>query len=151
MTTLAKLVVTPEEQAVRFFKEVKNELGINSTQKIVTVVRCVLSQLRRSLTHKQASQLIRKMPDIFQLLLISGWRYDEKEASVKHLDELADNIYRQTLLREKRLFSTEIEALGTVLLVIKKLDKFFGLLGFNVLRYTITEEIKQAAAMEDAA
>jgi hypothetical protein len=49
------------------------------------------------------------------------------------------------------LFSTEIEALGTVLLVIKKLDKFFGLLTFNILRYTITEEIKQAAAMEDAA
>jgi uncharacterized protein (DUF2267 family) len=109
MTTLAKLV-TPEEQAVRFFKEVKNELGINSTQKIVTVVRCVLSQLRRSLTHEQASHLIRKMPDLFQLLLISGWRYDEKELSVKHLDELTDNVYKQTLLSEKRLFSTEIEA-----------------------------------------
>lgn len=150
MTTLTKLV-TPEEQAVRFFREVKNELGIDSTRQIVTVVRCVLTQLRKSLTHEQATQLIRKMPDVFQLLLISGWKYDEKEASIKHLDELADNVYRQTLTQEKKLFSTEIEALGTVLLVIKKLDKFFGLLGFNVLRYTITEEVKQAVAMEDAA
>lgn len=150
MTTFAKLV-TPEEQAVRFFKEVKNELGIDSTQKIVAVVRCVLSQLRKSLTHEQTSQLIQKMPDIFQLLLISGWRYEEKEASVNHLDELTDNVYKQTLVSEKRLFSTEIEALSSVLLIIKKLDKFFGLLGFNVLHYTITEEIKQAAAMEDAA
>lgn len=150
MTTLTKLV-TPEEQAVRFFREVKNELGIDSTRHIVTVVRCVLTQLRKSLTHEQATQLIRKMPDVFQLLLISGWKYDEKEASIKHLDELADNVYRQTLTQEKKLFSTEIEALGTVLLVIKKLDKFFGLLGFNVLRYTITEEVKQAVAMEDAA
>lgn len=149
MTTSARLV-TPEEQAVRFFKEIKNELGIDSTQKIVTVVRCVLTQLRKSLTHEQATQLIRQMPDIFQLLLISGWRYEEREASIKHLDELADNVYKQTLTQEKKLFSTEIEALGTVLLVIKKLDKFFGLLGFNVLRYTITEEVKQAV-MEDAA
>lgn len=146
----AKLV-TPEELAFRFFKEVKNELGIDSTRKIVTVVRCVLAQLRKSLTHEQASQLIRKLPDVFQLLLISGWKYDEQSMSVKHLDELTDNVYKQTLLSEKRLFSTEIEALNTVLMVIKKLDKFFGLLGFNVLRYTITEEIKQAAAMEDAA
>ncbi|HMV10701.1 MAG TPA: DUF2267 domain-containing protein [Cyclobacteriaceae bacterium] len=150
MTTFAKLV-TPEEQAVRFFKEVKNELGIDSTQKIVTVVRCVLSQLRKSLTHDQASQLIRKLPDTFQLLLISGWRYDEKEAAIKHLDELADQVYKETLAREKRLFSSEIDALNTVLRVIKKLDKFFGLLGLNLLRYTMTEEIKQAAAMEDAA
>ncbi|MBL7841765.1 MAG: DUF2267 domain-containing protein [Cyclobacteriaceae bacterium] len=150
MTTLARLV-TPEQQAVRFFKEVKNELGIDSTQKIVTVVRCVLSQLRKSLTHEQASMLIRKLPDTFQLLLVSGWRYDEKEGSIKHLDELADQVYKQTLVQEKRLFSSEIDALNTVLRVIKKLDKFFGLLGLNLIRYTMVEEIKQAAAMEDAA
>ncbi len=150
MTTLARLV-TPEEQAVRFFKEVKNELGIDSTQKIVTVVRCVLSQLRKSLTHEQASMLIRKLPDTFQLLLVSGWRYDEKEGSIRHLDELADQVYKQTLVQEKRLFSSEIDALNTVLRVINKLDKFFGLLGLNLIRYTMVEEIKQAAAMEDAA
>lgn len=150
MTTIARLV-TPEEQAIRFFREVKNELGIDSTRKIVSVVRCVLSQLRNSLSHDQVEVLIRKMPDIFQLLLISNWRYEEKEVSVTHLDELADNVYRYTLSQEKKLFSTEIEALNTVILVIKKLDKFFGLLGFNVLRYTITQEIKQAAEMEDAA
>lgn len=149
MTTFAKLV-TPEEQAVRFFKEVKNELGADSTQQVVTIVRCVLSQLRKTLTHEQASQLIRKLPDVFQLLLVSGWRYDEKETSINHLDELADQVYKQTL-REKRLFSSEIDALNTVLRVVKKLDKFFGLLGLNLLRYTIAEEIKQAAAMEDAA
>lgn len=150
MTTLARLV-TPEEQAVRFFKEIKNELGIDSTRKIVTVVRCVLTQLRKSLSHEQASQLIRKMPDVFQLLLISGWKYDEREVAINHLDELADNVYKQTLIQEKKLFSTEIEALNTVLLVIKKLDKFFGLFGFNLLRYNLTEEVKQAAGMEDAA
>jgi uncharacterized protein (DUF2267 family) len=150
MTTVARLV-TPEQQAVRFFREVKNELGIDSTRNIVTVVRCVLSQLRNSVSHDQAEILIKKMPDIFQLLLISNWRYDGKEIGVTHLDELADNVYAQTLSQDKKLFSTEIEALNTVLLVIKKLDKFFGLLGFNILRYTMTEEIKQAAAREDAA
>jgi uncharacterized protein (DUF2267 family) len=150
MTAITRLV-TPEEQAVRFFREIKNELGIESTKKIVVVVRCVLSQLRKSLSHEQASVLIRKMPGIFQLLLVSNWRYDERAESIQHLDELADNVYKQAISSEKRLFSTEIEALNTVLLVINKLDKFFGLLGFNVLRYTMTQEIKQASAMEDAA
>lgn len=150
MTTIARLG-TPEEQAVRFFKEVKNELGIDSTQKLVTAVRCVLSELRGSLTHDQASNLIRKMPDMFQLLLINGWKYEEKGSAIKHLDELADNVYKQALMEDKKLFSTEIEALNTVLLIMKKLDKFFGLFGLNILRYTITEEIKQAAALEDAA
>lgn len=150
MTTVTRLV-TPEQQAVRFFREVKNELGVDSTKKIVTVVRCVLSQLRKTLSHEQTFELVKRMPDIFQLLLVSNWRYDEKETPVKHLDELADNVYKQAISQEKRLFSTEIEALNTVLLVIKKLDKFFGLLGLNLLRYTITEEIKQAAAMENAA
>lgn len=150
MTTSARRV-SPEEQEVRFFKEVKSDLGIDSTQKIVTVVRCVLAQLRKSLTHDQASLLIRKLPDTFQLLLVNGWRYDEKEVSIKHLDELADQVYKQTLVQQKRLFSSEIDALNTVLRVLKKMDKFFGLLGLNLLRYTIAEEIKQAAAMEDAA
>ena len=95
--------------------------------------------------------LIRKLPDTFQLLLVSGWRYDEKEGSIKHLDELADQVYKQTLVQEKRLFSSEIDALNTVLRVIKKLDKFFGLLGLNLIRHTMVEEIRQAAAMEDAA
>lgn len=150
MSITARLF-TPEQQAIRFFKEVKNELGITSTQKIVIVVRGVLAQLRKSLTHDQAAQLIRNLPELFQLLLISGWRYEENDISIRHLDELADSVYRQTLTQNKKLFSTEIEALNTVLLVIKKMDKFFGLLGANVLRYTIAEEIKQAAAMEDAA
>lgn len=150
MTTLAKLV-TPEQQAVRFFKEVKNELGIRSTRRLVPVVRCVLSQLRKSLTHDQALQLIRRLPETFQLLLITGWRYDERESSIQHLDELADHVYKHTLSQSKRLFSTEIEALSTVILIIQKLDKFFGVLGLNLLHYTITQEIKQAAALEDAA
>lgn len=150
MTTLANLA-TPEEQAVRFFREIKNELGIPSTQKMVAVVHCILSQLRKSLSHEQTSTLVQKLPDTFQLLLVSDWRYDEREASLNHLDELADRVYIHSKKRDKKLFSTEIEALNTILHVFKKLDKFFGLFAFNVLHYTITEEIKQAAELEDAA
>lgn len=150
MTTFATLV-TPEEQAMRFFREVKNDLGIDSTKKIVQVVRIVLEQVRKSLTHDEAAKLIRNMPDVFKLMLVSDWRYSEQTVAIHHLDELADNVYKHTNSQPEKLFSTEIEALNTVILVIKKLDKFFGLLDFGVLRYTVTEEIKQAAAMEDAA
>lgn len=153
MTTSDKFAtpVPSDEQAIRFFREIKNELGIPCSQKMVSVVRCILSQLRKSLTHEQTSILLQKLPDTFQLLLVSDWRYDEKETTLRHLDELADRVYTQTDGGNRKFFSTEIEALNTVLHVFKKLDKFFGLFEFNVLHYTITEEIKQAAELEDAA
>jgi uncharacterized protein (DUF2267 family) len=154
MTSLTRLVTpetTSEEQAARFFREMQNELGIPSTQKIVAVVGCILTQLRKSLSHDQASVLIQHLPDTFKLLLISGWRYDDQESSVNHLDQLADRVYMQTARDEHKLFSTEIEALNTVLQVFLKLDKFFGLFACNVLQYTLTEEIRQAAILEDAA
>lgn len=153
MTALTTLTA-PEEQSVRFFREIKNELGVPCTHKMVTIVRCILGQLRKTLSHEQASTLLQKLPGTFQLLMVTDWRYDEydeQEKPVRHLDELADRVYTQTDTHDKKLFSTEIEALNTVLHVFKKLDKFFGLFGFNVLQYTITEEIKQAAKLEDAA
>ena len=136
-----------EELAVRFFGEIKNELGFTSTRKIVFLVRSVIAQLRKNFTHDQATNIIQKMPSLFQLLFISNWRYNEKETSINHLDEIVEGVYQQG---SQRLFSSEIETLNAVIVVLKKLDKFFKLLGLDILHYSLKQELKQVA-MEDAA
>ena len=136
-----------EELAVRFFGEIKNELGFTSTRKIVYLVRSVMSQLRRNFSHEQASNIINKMPSLFQLLFISNWKYNEKETSINHLDEIVDRVYQQGT---QPLFSSEVETLNAVIVVLKKLDKFFKMLGLDILHYSLKQELKQVA-MEDAA
>jgi uncharacterized protein (DUF2267 family) len=137
-----------EELAVRFFGEIKNELGFTSTRKIVYLVRSVLSQLRRNLPHDQINNIIQKMPSLFQLLFISNWKYNEKNTGINHLDEIVEGVYEQG--RGQALFASEIETLNAVIIVLRKLDKFFRLMGLDILQYSLKQELKQVA-VEDAA
>lgn len=136
-----------EELAIRFFGEIKNELGFTSTRKIVYLVRSVIAQLRRNLTQEQISNIIQRTPSLFQLLFISNWKYNERETSTNHLDEIVESVYQQG---HQPLFSSEIETLNAVIVVLRKLDKFFKLLGLDLLHYSLKQELKQVA-MEDAA
>jgi uncharacterized protein (DUF2267 family) len=136
-----------EELAVRFFGEIKNELGFTSTRKIVYLVRSVISQLRKNLSHEQITNIIQRTPSLFQLLFISNWKYDEKETAINHLDEIVEGVYQQG---QQPLFASEIETLNAVIIVLRKLDKFFRLLGLDVLHYSLKQELKQVA-IEDAA
>jgi uncharacterized protein (DUF2267 family) len=136
-----------EELAVRFFGEIKNELGFTSTRKIVYLVRSVISQLRKNLSHEQIANIIQRTPSLFQLLFISNWRYNEKETAINHLDEIVEGVYQQG---KHTLFASEIETLNAVIIVLRKLDKFFQLLGLDILHYSLKQELKQVA-IEDAA
>lgn len=139
--------LTMEELAVRFFGEIKSELGFTSTRKIVFLVRSVISQLRKNLSHEQINTIIQKMPSLFQLLFISNWKYNEKNTSNNHLDEIVEGVYEQG---RQTLFSSEIETLNAVIVVLRKLDKFFRLMGLDILHYSLKQELKQVA-IEDAA
>ena len=145
--TSTKNYLSMEELAVRFFGEIKNELGFTSTRQIVFLVRSILSQLRRNLSHDQVASVIQRMPSLFQLLFISNWKYNEKETAINHLDEIVEGVYQQG---RQHLFASEIETLNAVIVVLRKLDKFFKLLGFDILHYSLKQELKQVA-MEDAA
>lgn len=145
--TTATNYLSMEELAIRFFGEIKNELGFTSTRKIVYLVRSVISQLRKNLSHEQAADVIQRMPSLFQLLFISNWRYNEKETAISHLDEIVEGVYQQG---QQAQFTSEIETLNAVIVVLRKLDKFFKMLGLDVLHYSLKQELKQVA-MEDAA
>ena len=137
-----------EELAVRFYFDIKSELGFTSSSKIVYLVRSVLSQLRRNLSHDQINNIIQKMPSLFQLLFISNWKYNEKNTGMNHLDEIVEGVYEQG--RGQALFASEIETLNAVIIVLRKLDKFFRLMGLDILQYSLKQELKQVA-IEDAA
>lgn len=137
-----------EEQSHKFFKETKNELGFTSTRKIVMLVRAVLSHVRGSLSHEQTSLVIKTLPDIFQLLFITNWKYETTTSSIKHLDELVENIYREDKRSNDSLFTSEVDTLNKVIVILGKLDKFFGILGLNLFRYSLTQELKQAVSEE---
>src|SRR5688572_9627487 len=145
--TSTKNYLSMEELAVRFFGEIKNELGFTSTRQIVFLVRSILSQLRRNLSHDQVASVIQRMPSLFQLLFISNWKYNEKETAINHLDEIVEGVYQQG---SQPLFSSEIETLNAVIVVLKKLDKFFKMLGLDILHYSLKQELRQVAT-EDAA
>jgi uncharacterized protein (DUF2267 family) len=136
-----------EELAVRFFGEIKSELGFTSTRKIVFLVRSVISQLRKNLSHEQITNIIQKTPSLFQLLFISNWKYNEKNIGINHLDEIVEGVYEQG---RHTLFTSEIETLNAVIVVLRKLDKFFRLMGLDILHYSLKQELKQVA-IEDAA
>ena len=139
-----------EEPSVRFFREIKSNLSFTSTQKTVKLIRTILAAVRKGLSHEQASVVIKNLPGLFQLLFITNWKYEEPDTSINHLDELVEHLYQADQKSKDSLFTSEIDTLNTVILVLSKLDRFFGILGLNVLRYSLTQEIKQAA-MEDAA
>ncbi|MGC3943487.1 MAG: DUF2267 domain-containing protein [Chryseolinea sp.] len=137
-----------DEQSVRFFKEVKSNLGLRSTRKIVRLVRAILSQLRSTLSPEQTNTVIKTLPSLFQLLFVANWRYDDKQQPIMHLDELVDHVYQEDRKQKSSLFKSEVDTLNSVILVITKLDKFFGILGLNVFRYSLTQELKQAVAQD---
>jgi len=138
-----------EEKSIQFFREVKHDLGSSSMVKIVKLVRVVLSQIRKSLSHDQATILITSLPSLFQLLFIANWKYNESNegtGSIRHLDELIDTLYEQDRKSGACLFHSEIDTLNTVILILTKLDKFFGAMGLKIFQHSLTHELKQASS-----
>jgi uncharacterized protein (DUF2267 family) len=137
-----------EEQSLKFFNEINRHLGMRSRYKLVKLVRVVLSNVRRSLSEDQAAQVGKRLPRLFRRLFAGNKRSGEKQLSIQHLDELVDSIYMEDRSHHHVLFTSEIDTLNAVILVLNKLDRFFGILQLNVFRYPLTQELRQAAIEE---
>ncbi|HMG92866.1 MAG TPA: DUF2267 domain-containing protein [Chryseolinea sp.] len=138
-----------EEQSIKFFKEISRHLGMRSRHKLVKLVRAVLSNVRRSLSEDQAALVVSRLPRLFRRLFIGNQKSGEKQLSIKHLDELVDTIYMEDRSSQHHaVFTSEIDTLNAVILVLNKLDRFFGILELRVFRYPLTQELKQAAIEE---
>ena len=85
-----------EEKSIQFFREIKHDLGSSSMVKIVKLVRVVLSQIRKSLSHDQATIFITSLPSVFQLLFIANWKYNESNEGTR-LNSSPRRVDRYTL------------------------------------------------------
>ena len=132
------------QEEIAFFHEMKRELGIQSTKKLASLIRKIFSGIRRTLTAQETDAFINSMPDLLRLLFVSGWRY-EKESRIDHLDELVESIYYEDRLSLRPVFRSEIEALNAVVVVLRKLDKIWGVLNFNGFKFSLVQEIRQVA------
>ena len=137
-----------EEQSLKFFNEINRHLGMRSRHKLVLLVRAVLSNVRRSLSEDQAALVVKRLPRLFRKLFRGNKQSPREQLSIKHLDELVDTIYTEDRRSHQALFTSEIDTLNAVILVLNKLDRFFGILELNVFRYPLTQELKQAAIEE---
>lgn len=122
---------------------------MRSQHKVILLVKVVLSNVRRSLSEDQAALVVKKMPRLFRRLFKRNFSAREPQLNIKHLDELVDTIYKEDRKSNHHaLFTSEVDTLNAVILVLNKLDRFFGILQLNVLRYPLMQELKQAAIEE---
>lgn len=141
---------SPEENAVIFFRNVKRDMGIGSTKQLVQIVGKVLSQLGRGMSPAQAKIALNRLPEIFHPLLLKNWTGKQSGETFVHLDELVESIYEDDRKSANALFSTEVEVLNAVVIILRKLDKYLNLFSHNILQHQLVEGLRQIP-LEDAA
>jgi|SRR5688572_17236465 len=140
-----------DEHIALFFKKLTSELNCSSTRKTIAQVRKILSKIKGSYSTLEMNEIISKTPPLLHLVFVGNCRYEEDKKPIKHLDELVDTLYTEDLQQPgKKLFSTEIEALGTVLIVLKRLQSLFKHAGMKIFPYVLSTEIQQAVIEEAA-
>src|SRR6188768_985402 len=147
MNTMASPQIT-HDQAVLFLDDLKRQLNFPSTQKTVSLLRTILSKLKGSYTVQQIRDIVARTPSILHLLLVSHERPEDEPKEIGHLDELVDTLYEEDQTTGNGLFKTEIEALGLVTVVLRKIEKLFKQAGINAFNYALTHELQQAAQEE---
>jgi hypothetical protein len=137
----------PDSQAVKLFHELKAHLPYSSTRKIVSVVRTILSKIRSRSASQPLANITEETSSIFHLLSVCYQCNDERKSELTHLDELVDNLYLddQNKAAGKQLFKSELEALGIVTTVLKKIEELFNSAGITAFSYPLTYEIQQAS------
>jgi hypothetical protein len=147
MNTMASPQIS-HDQAVLFLDDLKRQLNFHSTQKTVSLLRTVLSKFKGSFTGQQIRDIVTKTPSILHVLLVNHGRPEDQPGEIGHLDELVDTLYEEDQTAGRGLFKTEIEALGLVTVVLRKIEKLFKQAGIYAFNYTLTHELQQAAQEE---
>lgn len=130
-----------DEHIVLLFRKLKNELNCSSTSKIIALVRQTLSKVKNFSTPEIAN----KIPPLMHMMLAN---VDNQEKKIRHLDELADLLYREDKQTGKGLFKSEIDALGIAIVILKRIQELFTRAGIHAFPYVLSTELKQAVIEE---
>lgn len=150
MVTTLNAGSSAEERSVIFFRNVKRVLGISSTQAMVRLVSKVLTHVCRNLNKQQVNTLVSRLPGIFQPLLFREASMPAQQAPFTHLDELVESIYEEDRNSEHPQFSTEVQALDAVVVILRKLDKYLNIFSYNILNPRWVDGLRRIP-LEDAA
>lgn len=134
-----------EEQAILFFQGLKKELQCNSTQRVVSLMRFIVTKLGIRYTARQLTRLISQTPGFIHLLFVAS--QDDNNTgipAINHLDELADALFLEDSLKKTGLFRTEIEALNSATIVLIKIQNLFKQIGLEAYNYTLRRELTLA-------
>ena len=120
-------------------------------RKTIAQVRTILSKTKGSYSNGEITELIDKTPPLLHLVILGNPRNEEEKKPIVHLDELVDTLYNEDEQQEgKRLFHSEIEVLGTVLIVLKRFQSLLTYAGMKIFPYVLSNELQQAATEEAA-
>jgi hypothetical protein len=132
-----------DEHVVLFFRKLKSELNCTSTLRIIEQVRLTLSRIKNF----SSPDIARKIPPLFHLMLANA-KSASNENKVNHLDELAESLYKEDKQAGKKLFKSEIDALGIAIVILKHTQELFTRSGIQPLPYVLSTELKQAVIEE---
>jgi len=149
MTVPLQVSITPEYET-DFFRSLKRELHITSDERVKKTIYLILKVVRKSLNHSQTAQIIKAFPGVLQLIFVGSWGLNEPRKSIFHLDELVELVYLEDNMQQNRLFSTEVEALRSTLIVVKHLKLILDKLGINIFPYSVLREYQQAVQHDTA-
>jgi uncharacterized protein (DUF2267 family) len=123
--------------------EIKKELALKTYQETVGIVSCVLNSFRRCLSLQYATLLLNRLPDFLKLVFVSNWKVNESQVKIDYLDELVSLALEQDTASGKKLFKSEIHALSTVVLTLKKLDKLVDLQHFEGISQSFRRQLRE--------
>ncbi|HEU5291213.1 MAG TPA: hypothetical protein VFU05_11250 [Cyclobacteriaceae bacterium] len=134
-----------DEQVIMFFRKLKNELNCASMRKTIAQVRTILSKIKGSYSTREITELINKTPPLLHFVLMGNSRYDDDKKPIHHLDELVDTLYYEDEQNiGNRLFHSEIETLGTVIIILKRIQNLFTYAGMKIFPTTLSNELQRA-------
>jgi uncharacterized protein (DUF2267 family) len=135
MTPASQSTYTADELAVMFFRQVKKDLAIPSTRQMVSLVGLVLSHLIRGMSIQKTSVLLNRLPNLFQMLLLKDWRYNNvDEVQCAHLDELVDRIFEEDQKLTNSLLASDVAAINAIIVILRRLDQYVSLFSYKVLK-----------------
>lgn len=129
----------------KFLEEIKSELGLTSSQRVLKITEKVFRSIQRNLAGEELKNVAMRLPKGLQSFISTNLSYQESPIYFEHLDQWVETIYREDASSRDRAFYSEIEILNVIIFMMRKLDKLCSLLSFPGFKFSLVREIKQAS------
>lgn len=127
-------------QDTQVINEIKTQLGCRDEEETNRVISRVLHVLRDQLSAEETGQIIDKLPSNLLTVYLSSWILRSTRLMTRHLDQFVNRVISYDKLKPKSMFRTEIDALRATLVVLRSLDRRFGILGYMPEKFRMEME-----------